>query len=127
MTPTIDPPTNAPPNAQGYFLDGQNPVQHPVRIGLFDTAVRFQTLNDARPTLWDFAAIDWDATRLLNGQLRIKHDDPDDAWLIVTDAAMIAAIMAEKKSWAQHHFWTARRELLTIVRATAATFLVCIT
>jgi Zn-dependent protease with chaperone function len=114
----------AGPETHGYFLDGQNPVQYAARIGLLDTAVRFQVADSKKSTLWDFTAIDWDATRSLNGQLRLKHDE-SDAWLIVTDAAMIAAILGEKKVWAQRHFWLARRETLTIVRATATTMMVC--
>lgn len=114
----------ATPDTHGYFLDGQNPVQYAARIGLLDTAVRFQVADSKKASLWDFAAIDWDATRSLNGQLRIKHDE-SDAWLIVTDAAMIAAILVEKKVWAQRHFWLARRETLTIVRATATTMMIC--
>lgn len=116
----------ATPDTHGYFLDGQNPVQYAARIGLLDTAVRFQTAANNKATHWDFAAIDWDATRSLNGQLRMKHDE-SDAWLIITDAVMIAAVLAEKKVWAQRHFWLARRETLTIVRATATTALVCVT
>lgn len=113
-------------NPQGFYLDGRTPVQHPVRIEMADAAVRFQG-ETIKPIRWEFAAIDWDATRLLHGMLRLKHLDPDDAWLVITDAALIAAVMAEKKIWARHNFPTAHRELLTIGRATAAMLLVCAT
>ena len=110
----------------GFYLDGQTPVQYPAKIELADDAIRFQLSPSVNTTLWEFATIDWDATRLLHGQLRIKHAAPDDAWLVITDDAVIAAVMAEKKSWARRHFWTARRELLTIIRATAATALITV-
>jgi hypothetical protein len=65
----------ATPDTHGYFLDGQNPVQYAARIGLLDTSVRFQVTDSKKSTLWDFSTIDWDSTRLLNGQLRLQHDE----------------------------------------------------
>lgn len=104
----------------GYFLDGLHPLQQPVSVSVESNVLRFRCLEARQTITWDFASIDWDATRQLPDQLRLKHDG-DDARLVVTDAAQIAAILAEKNTWARHHFWTLRRETLTILRASATT------
>lgn len=111
-----------------FLLDGETPVPKPVRITLGDAGLHFQSAAARRPEEWEFAMIDWDASRHINGQLRLKHGGDHDMWLIVNDPERAAAILAAKKIWARQNFRNfrhTRREASLILRATIITVLVC--
>lgn len=110
----------------GFFLDGENPTPHPVRISLLDTSLRFLPIDERKPQLWEFAVIDWEATRLANDQLRLKQRD-NDQWLVITDAALIAEVQAERKHWTRRNFWSARPDTGMALRAGLGAVVLCVT
>lgn len=114
--------TRAEPN--GFFLDGESPAQQPVRICLLDTSLRFLTADERKAQLWDFASIDWEATRLVNAQLRLKQK-AHDQWLVITDATLIAEVQAERKHWTRRNFWSALPDTSMALRAGVGTVVFC--
>lgn len=111
--------------SNGFLLDGESPNPLPVRISLLDTAVRFVPQGDRKAQMWDFSDIDWEATRKLNDQLRIKRRDGDQ-WIVATDAALIAEIQAERKHWTRRNFWVALPDTKMAIRACVGAVVICV-
>lgn len=118
---SADPKTEA----NGFFLDGESPTTQPVRISLLDTNLRFIAIADRKNQIWDFTTIDWEATRLVNTQLRLKQKDHDQ-WLVVTDNALIAEVQAERKHWTRRNFWSALPDTSMALRAGLGTVVICV-
>jgi len=110
--------------SHGFLLDGESPTPVEVRITLLDTSLRFTQLLQRKSQLWDFADIDWEATRSLNEQLRLKKRD-EDIWLVVTAPALIHEINNERQQWVRRNFWTTHPDLRMALRASLGTLLVC--
>jgi hypothetical protein len=116
--------SGTPAESNGFWLDGESPLPQPLRISLLDTSLRFVSQGERKSQNWDFSQIDWEATRLLNNQLRIKHKD-DDQWLVATTQTLIDDIQAERKHWSRRHFWAARPDTTIAVRAGAGAIIIC--
>lgn len=106
--------------SNGYFLDGETPNPIAVRISLLDTSLRIVDVGTQKSLVWDFASIDWEHSRPLNGQLRLKHKDGDH-WLVATAPALVAEIGAERKHWLKRHFWSARPDAKLALQACLVT------
>ena len=90
--------------SNGYYLDGETPNPIPVRISLLETSLRFTDISTQKSQTWEFPGIDWEHSRLLNGQLRLKFKEHDH-WLVATAPALVAEIEAERKHWLKLHIW----------------------
>ncbi len=108
--------------SNGHFLDGETPNPIPVRISLLETSLRIVNLGTQKSLTWDFASIDWEHSRPLNGHLRLKHKDGDH-WLVATAPALVAEIETERKHWLKRHFWSARPDAKLALQACLATVL----
>lgn len=102
--------------SNGYYLDGETPNPIPVRISLLETSLRFTDISTQKSQTWEFPGIDWEHSRLLNGQLRLKFKE-DDHWLVATAPALVAEIEAERKHWLKRHFWSARPDAKLALQA----------
>lgn len=118
--------SGSPAESNGFWLDGESPIPQPIRISLFDTSLRFVPQGERKTQDWDFSLIDWESTRLINNQLRIKHKDYDQ-WLIATTPSLIDDIQTERKHWSRQHFWAARPDTTIAVRAGVGAILICAT
>ncbi len=117
--------TTTKSEANGFFLDGESPTPQPVRISLLDTSLRFLPTEERKQQIWDFSNVDWEATRFVNAQLRLKQKEQDQ-WLVVTDAALIAEVQAERKHWTRRNFWSALPDTSMAVRASIGTVVICV-
>lgn len=108
--------------ANGFLLDGESPTPQPVRVSLLDTSLRFLPLDGRKSQMWEFSAVDWEATRTINNQLRVKLRGADQ-WLVLTEATLIAEVQAERKHWTRRNFWSALPDTSMAVRAGAGTMM----
>lgn len=112
--------------ANGFLLDGESPTPQPVRVSLLDTSLRFLPLDGRKSQMWEFSAVDWEATRNINNQLRLKLRESDQ-WLVLTEATLIGEVQAERKHWTRRNFWSALPDTSMAVRAGAGTMIFFLT
>lgn len=112
--------------SHGFLLDGESPVSVPVRIVLLDTSLRVTSIADRKMRVWEFTDLDWEATRTLGGQLRIKRLGSDQ-WLVVTAPDLIATIAAEGREWRRRNFWLARPDARAALTVGVTTIVLCVT
>ncbi len=109
----------------GFLLDGESPTPQPVRISLLDTSLRFLPHSGGKSQMWEFSTVDWEATRLVNSQLRLKQKEADQ-WLVLTDAALISEVQAERKHWTRRNFWSALPDTSMALRAGVGAVVLCV-